>query len=200
MKIQPVVMASGAGKRFGQNKLLLSLGNKPLFTYILDTLFLCQKENPNVLPPIVVTRWESIALTAGEKGCTVILHTQPLISDSIALGAKASLENKEPQGTLFCVADQPLLSATTILKIIDGFTQDPTKIVRAKQGNPVLFPQNLVPLLTTLPEGKTGSFVIKQYPDLVISIPFTTLEESMDIDTPQELEQVESYLNLISDK
>jgi CTP:molybdopterin cytidylyltransferase MocA len=195
MKIQPVVMASGTGERFGQNKLLLSLGQKPLFTYILDTLILCQKENPDVLPPIVVTRWESIALTAGEKGCSVILHTKPLVSDTIALGAKASLENKELQGTLFCVADQPLLSATTILQIIEGFTQEPTKIVRARQGNPVLFPQNLVPLLTTLPEGKTGSFLIKQYPELVMSIPFTTIEESMDIDTPQEFEQVKNYIN-----
>ncbi|MBQ2680148.1 MAG: NTP transferase domain-containing protein [Firmicutes bacterium] len=36
MKADAVILASGFSRRFGENKLLLNLGGKPLFSHILE--------------------------------------------------------------------------------------------------------------------------------------------------------------------
>ena len=38
MKADAVILASGFSMRFGENKLLLNLGGKPLFSHILETV------------------------------------------------------------------------------------------------------------------------------------------------------------------
>jgi molybdenum cofactor cytidylyltransferase len=104
----------------------------------------------------------------------------------------------DTEGCLFCVGDQPLLTAETILKVVDAYRDDPTRIVRAaygeRQGNPALFPPSLYGELATLAEGEAGVTVIRRHPDRVRTVQAAFAEELADADTPEALEALQKII------
>lgn len=177
-----VIMASGLGKRFGENKLMADFHGKPLISYILDatsTIFARR---------IVVTRHESVANLCKEKNVDVILHTMPHRSDTIRLGLERLLDTEH---CMFCSSDQPLLSQETIAALALSAINAPSKIIRPICrdiiGSPVVFPKITYDELLQLPEGKGGSYVIKQHSNLIQYLSICNPDELKDIDTPEDL-------------
>ena len=108
-----MIQASGEGKRFGSNKLLVDLGGKPLCAYVLEATDCgCFQKR------LVVTRWNEVAEICRKKGVEVLLHEEPLQRDTIRLGVE-QMEGME--GCLFCTADQPLLRKESIQALVDAF-------------------------------------------------------------------------------
>ena len=100
-----VIMASGMGKRFGENKLLTDFNGKPLISHILDITSGIFKKR------VVVTRHPDIVSLCKELDIEVILHSLPHKSDTIRLGLEQMPDTKS---CMFCTADQPLLQKDTI--------------------------------------------------------------------------------------
>ena len=176
-----VIMASGLGTRFGENKLLAEFHNKPLINYILDA-------TANVFTRrVVVTRHEAIVDLYKDKNVEVILHNMPHRNDTIRLGLETLLDT---QHCMFCTADQPLLKEDTIAALALLAINAPLNIIRPifedKPGSPVIFPQSAYRELLQLPEGKGGGHVIKEHPDLVQYLPVDDKNELEDIDTPED--------------
>ena len=188
MKIGCVILASGESVRFGSNKLLADFCGKPLLIHLLDAL-------PGGLATVVVTRSAAVCELAKAKGFRCLLHRQPEVRDTIRLGLAAL---PEIDGCLFCVGDQPLLTAETIQKVVDAYREDPTRIVRAaygeRQGNPALFPPSLYGELATLAEGEAGVTVIRRHPELVRTVQAAFAEELADVDTPEALEALQKII------
>lgn len=177
-----VIMASGLGKRFGENKLMADFHGKPLISYILDA-------TANILSRrIVVTRHDSVADLCKEKGIDVILHTMPHRNDTIRLGLERLLDTER---CMFCTSDQPLIRQETIAALALSSANAPSKIIRPicgeTIGSPVVFPKITYDELLQLPEGKGGGYVIKQHPDYVQYLPISNSDELEDIDTPEDL-------------
>ena len=61
-------------------------------------------------------------------------------------------------------------------------------------GSPVLFDSGYFPALRTLPEGKGGSFLLRQYPEQVHCFYIAHHEELWDADTPEALQKLEAML------
>lgn len=182
-------MASGLGKRFGENKLLTEFHNKPLICYILDaTSHIFTRR-------IVVTRHESVVNLCKEKNVDVILHTMPHRSDTIRLGLKKLLDTTH---CMFCTADQPLLKQETMVTLALTAINAPSKIIRPIYknipGSPVIFPQSTYHELLRLPEGKGGGYVINQHPDLVQYLPIHDSNELEDIDTPEDFLRLQQFM------
>ena len=177
-----VIMASGLGKRFGENKLMAEFHGKPLFSYILDTA------STIFTRCIVVTRHESVANLCKVKNVEVLLHTLPHRNDTIRLGLEKLLDTEH---CMFCTADQPLLRQDTIAALALSAVNSPSKIIRPiyknTPGSPVIFPQSTYEELLNLPEGKGGGYVIKQHSDLVQYLSISNPDELKDIDTPEDL-------------
>lgn len=188
MKIGCVILASGESVRFGSNKLLADFCGKPLLNHLLDAL-------PGGLVTVVVTRSAAVCELAKAKGFRCLLHRQPEVRDTIRLGLSAL---PDTDGCLFCVGDQPLLTAETIKKVVDAYREDATRIVRAaygdRQGNPVLFPPSLYSELETLAEGEAGVTVIRRHPDLVRTVQAAFAEELADVDTQEALEALQKLI------
>lgn len=188
MKIGCVILASGESVRFGSNKLLADFCGKPLLNHLLDAL-------PGGLVTVVVTRSAAVCELAKAKGFRCLLHRQPEVRDTIRLGLSAL---PDTDGCLFCVGDQPLLTAETIKKVVDAYREDATRIVRAaygdRQGNPVLFPPSLYSELETLAEGEAGVTVIRRHPDLVRTVQAAFAEELDDVDTQEVLEALQKLI------
>ena len=177
-----VIMASGLGKRFGNNKLMADFRGKPLITYILDaTSDIFSKR-------IIVTRHESVAALCKEKNIDVILHTMPYCSDTVRLGLEQLLDT---DSCMFCTADQPLLKKETLVSLALLAANAPSKMIRPIcndiVGSPVIFPKITYEELLHLPEGKGGGYVIKQHPDSVQYLSIENSSELEDIDTPEDL-------------
>lgn len=177
-----VIMASGLGKRFGENKLMADFRGKPLVTYILEaTSDIFRKR-------IVVTRHESVANLCKEKNIDVILHSMSYRSDTVRLGLEKLLDT---DCCMFCTADQPLLKQETIAALARSAANAPSKIIRPIcnniAGSPVIFPKETYQELLHLPEGKGGGYVIKQHSDLLEYFPIKDSRELEDIDTPEDL-------------
>lgn len=190
MKIGCVVMASGSAKRFGSNKLLAPLCGKPLLTHTLENI-------PKELfaEIAVVTIHKEIASLAENMGFESLLHKSLLQNHSV----KAGIEKmKAMDGCMFCVSDQPLCSGETMKKMINAFSEQPKKIVRlfsgGIQGNPVIFPNSLFPLLEKLPKGRGGSAVAAQFPHLVVPVEAASPYEMNDVDSPESLAQMEKLM------
>lgn len=180
-----VVMASGMGKRFGGNKLMADFAGQPMIDRILAaTEGIFDRR-------VVVTRHEDVAAYCREQRVEVILHDLPHRSDTVRLGLEA-VGNVD--GCLFCPGDQPLLRKETIEALVNAWKREPDFIWRTayenQPGAPILFPKWAFPELLTLPEGKGGGFLAKEYPERVRLHPVRDKFELVDVDTQETLREL----------
>ena len=192
MKLGCIVMAAGASRRFGENKLLRELGGIPLYRRALAAV-----PHDCFTGVVVVTSCMPVANHAQTCGFTVVPNPDPEkgISRTIRLGLDAL---PHCDGILFMTADQPLLTADSIHRICDDFRQNPLSIVCAAadgiRGNPCLFPRSLFPALLALEGDRGGSAVIREHPQLLRLVPVPA-EELADTDTAEELARLEACIS-----
>ena len=177
-----VVMASGMGRRFGGNKLMVDFLGMPLIGHILRTTEQLFADR------VVVTRHPDAAEYCREMGVKTILHDLPHRSDTVRLGIG---QMGESERCLFTPGDQPLLEKDTVMALLLAAKNDPRSIWRTAYagtpGAPILFPSDLYPELAALPEGKGGGYLAKKYPERVRLIPVREAYELKDIDEQADL-------------
>lgn len=182
-KIGCVIMASGMGKRFGDNKLMADFCGKPMIQRAIDGtdgLFSSR---------VVVTRHESVAALCQVQHIPVVFHNLPHRSDTVRLGLD-SLGDLD--ACMFLPGDQPLLRRETVAMLLENWKENPDQIIRPafedSEGSPVLFPAWTFSELMNLPEGKGGGVVIKNHPYEVCRVSIANPFELADADTPEMLE------------
>lgn len=194
-KIGLVIMASGLGKRFGGNKLLETLGDKPIIQWIIDTTdgFFDRR--------IVVTRNEDIKKMCDNIGVNCIFHDFPHRNDTIRLGLSWLMNDVDY--CFFTPSDQPLISGASITKLIAECKKNNEKIIRACYkdlvGTPTGFPRKYFNELLNLPEHKGGNWIIASHSDEVYKVDVSNEYELMDIDTVSDLEKMKVLLDKLND-
>ena len=185
-KIGCVIMASGLSVRFGKNKLFAEWDGKTFLERILDTTEGIFSRR------VVVTRSEDAAAVCRKKGVKVIFHSFPNRNDTVRLGT-AYMEGMD--GVLFCPCDQPLLHRESLLGLLEAFQEgDILRLAYGeKTGIPVLFDKAYFTELQSLPEKKGGSYLIGKYGKRVKAVQATEEYELLDVDTPEELENLQAY-------
>lgn len=199
-----VIMASGLARRFGSNKLLADFGGRPLLCRALEVT-----ATPALAARVVVTRSAKVKTLCDAQGVPCLLHSLPGRNDTVRLGLEALLEQCPGlAGCIFLPGDQPLLQRETLEALITAFAQTQKETERAifrlgaraahgpdtVVGSPVLFGCGYFPTLRTLPEGKGGSFLLRQYPEQVHCFYTAHHEELWDADTPEALQKLEAML------
>lgn len=184
-----VMLAAGAGSRFGQDKLAESVGGKALYQYMLERMEAFPGRDC-----FIVTGNPIILEEAAERGITGVVNQQPWlgISQSLKLGLRAALKEKpDVKGILFGVCDQPALKTSTIQKIWNASVVKPGKIIcaghKGEPGNPVLWPKEYFGELMRL-EGDTGGrAVMRRHPDRIFVVEAEE-RELKDIDRREDIE------------
>ena len=183
-----VILAAGNSSRFGANKLLAKFRGGPLIARAFGAI-------PPELSPqtVAVTQYEAVEALARESGFACVRNDAPElgISRSIRLGTEALLSRRaELDGILYLVADQPLLTRETVLRLLEAFRTHPDRIVvpaaEGRQGNPCIFPKDLFPALQALSGDRGGKQIIRAHPDrvLTVEVPGEALD---DVDTVEAL-------------
>lgn len=193
MNVGLVVMASGLGKRFGGNKLMETLDNKPLIKWVLDsTEGLFEKR-------VVVTRNTDVKSLCDELNIDCIIHNFPNRNDTIRLGLE-KIKN-DIDYCFFVQGDQPLISKKSIDSLIFEAKKHRDMIIRAGYGDiagsPVGFPRNFFDELLNLPIGKGGSYVVKNNAHMTYTVNVENEYELWDVDTVSDLEKIRVRCEMI---
>ena len=185
MKVGGVLLASGAGRRFGGNKLLAPVEGVPLCRRAmaalagagLDRLALCSPY-PEVLELGAALGFAPMFNPRAAEG----------VSASIRLGLSA-MDGMD--GALFSVCDQPWLTTESIIRLKNAFLESKAAVCalawKGKRGNPAIFPADLFGELAALTGDTGGGAVIRAHPDRLRLVEAASPRELLDVDTPEDL-------------
>ena len=159
MKLGLVLMAAGAGTRFGGGKLTAEFRGAPLYRRALSAVPAGVFEAVAVVSAIAQLLEEAKA-----QGFLPVVNDRPEdgVSRTIALGLDAL---GAVDAAMFLAADQPLLTAKTVKRLAEEFLTHPTAIVapaaEGRRGNPCLFPAECFPALRALTGDRGGAGIIR---------------------------------------
>jgi len=193
MKIGCIVLAAGHSKRFGaDDKLLCTLGDKPLARWILDTL-------PTELfsNRVAVITSEQVKALCEEAHFPFVQYEGGVLSDSIRVGLNHL--PSELDGYLFVNADRPFLRRETLISMVQVFNKAPNSVVRLfwqdTPSNPILFPSCARADLLALEGDRGGSAVLKSGKYKIEKVYARYETETWDADSPEALEKMRDELS-----
>lgn len=190
MKLGSVVLAAGQGRRFGDNKLLQSLGDRPVLGHVLSAL-----PRERFAKVVVVASSQGVEELCSQQNLTCLRYPGGPQSESIRRGIEA-MEGMD--GCLFAMGDQPLCTRQSMEKLVDVFLNCPEAVVRLAWGetpcSPVLFPKRYFPNLRAL-TGEQGGMSALRGLDVEIRLVQAADEaELWDVDTRDQLEHMKAHL------
>ncbi|MDD3221728.1 MAG: nucleotidyltransferase family protein [Lachnospiraceae bacterium] len=194
MKTGIILLAAGAGKRFGGNKLMAEIEGKALYHTALEKLEKIQTGGAKV----VVTGNTTIAEKAIKCGMEVVMNDAPElgISRSIRLGIeKLEHQDGDVDSVMFMVCDQPWLRLATLEKMVYSYDGGILMLAcQGQQGNPVIFENKYFKELKNLSGDLGGRQVITRHRDALAFFETKIPEELWDIDTRDDLKKEDKRL------
>lgn len=125
-----IVVAGGVSKRFGQDKGLVKLVEKPLVVHVLDKL--ASVVNEIVVIVNSVTQKDKFAKAVKQKAYIVVDRAD--VQTPLA-GALAGFETVQSEYTLLLACDTPFLSSTILSFLLDVCINKTAAIPRWPNGN-----------------------------------------------------------------
>ncbi|MBX3438570.1 MAG: nucleotidyltransferase family protein, partial [Planctomycetaceae bacterium] len=152
-----VIPAAGLSRRMGRPKLLLPLGQTTVIGRLLQLL-----RSAHLADILVLVRPDDAALAneVRQHQARVVQPDQPPAEMRVSVEHLLSeIEQRHNpranEGWMLIPGDHPLLSATTLAKLIDEWRQHPDSIVvpvtNGRRGHPTLFPWTLAHNVRGLP-------------------------------------------------
>lgn len=191
MKTGCILLAAGAGSRFGGSKLNANLEGKPIIDYILASLPVHYFHKR-----IIVAANAALLQKARQFGFEGIINDRPEMGASLSIRmGLAALGDAD--ACMFCVADQPLLKKETLENMLKAY--EPGTILSLSSGgitgNPNIFPSSLFPELSLLTGDEAGKTVISRHPGIVHLHSVFDTSQLRDIDTQEHLREVTALLD-----
>jgi molybdenum cofactor cytidylyltransferase len=187
-----VILAAGAARRFGGQKLLADLDGTPILQYVLNLAATAALE-----PVVVVLGADADVLVSRLwwRGEVRLINPHPEhgLSSSVQMGL-ASLAVSDAERALILLGDQPLLTAAQLAPILAA-PQDAARpfVVpryRGVPGNPVLLERSAWPLAVRL-TGDSG--MAQLFRDKLELVRYVDVDgTNPDIDTRRDLADLES--------
>lgn len=191
MRAAGIVLAAGAGRRFGGGKMLADLGGRPLLAHVLATVGAAR------LTEIVVVLGRdhdriSAAVDVAEMRVVVNPRPERGLSSSLRLGLAAL--GTDVDAALILLGDQPRLPAHVISRLLEAEVPAGRLFVvpRYLDGdgpNPALVLRAAWPLADRLRGDHGLGRLIAAQPELVVEV--SVRGGNPDIDTPADLAALE---------
>jgi CTP:molybdopterin cytidylyltransferase MocA len=187
-----VLLAAGEGSRFGRPKALVELDGQTLAERGVDLL-----RAGGTAPILVVTGAAPVHLT----GILTVHNDQwrtgmgsSLRAALRALAAPSPDADQDVGAVVVALADQPLVGAAAVARLIAAYRAGATVAVAAYHGqprNPVLLAREHWPEVIATAAGDQGARAfLRARPDLVTLIECAGTGSPDDIDTPADLDRV----------
>ncbi len=190
--ISAVLLAAGAGSRFGGGKLLAPFDGQTLIEATLSGL----REAPvDEIIVMVGKRPEELRSVCEPYGTRVVEN--PGWEKGMSTSVRAGLDALEPEAraAVFLLADQPLVGSGAVRRLVEAFERGADVAVATYGGaprNPVLFARKVWPLVRRELSGDEGARrFIRRHPELVTQVPCDSVADPADVDTVEDLRAVE---------
>lgn len=181
MEIDVILLAGGASRRFGGQKLTANFHGKPLYQYALEAL-----SQVKGYPVRVVTRNPEIWEAARSQGFFPVEAPPP--DEGVAASIRAGVQASRPDAFLcFFVCDQPYFTGETLTAFLSAFEKSGKAYGRVccgeRMGNPSIFPPHVRSqlLLLTGDQGGRSLLTGNQANTFFFPVPEPSLQ---DFDTP----------------
>jgi molybdenum cofactor cytidylyltransferase len=185
-----ILLAAGAGARFGGGKLAALLDGQPVIEYILGNI-----RDTDFSRRVIVAANEDMLHTARAYCFEGVINTCPDlgVSRSIRLGLELM---GGTDACMFCVADQPLLRHVTLAAMLEAYEPGTILVVSHKEqsGNPVIYPAALYGELSSLMGEESGKTVACRHDTLLRLFHVADALQLADIDTREDLIAMEARL------
>lgn len=190
MKLGCVVLAAGQGRRFGDNKLLQTLGDRLVLEHVLLAL-----PRERFARMVVVASSQGVEELCERQGLSCLRYSGGPQSESIRRGI-AAMEGLD--GCLFVMGDQSLCTRESMEKLLDVFLAHPEAVIRLAWGDtpcsPVLFPKRYFPNLRSLTGEQGGMSALRGLEAKIHLVQAAEEAELWDVDTRAELEKLQAHL------
>ena len=191
--IAAVVLAAGASTRFGSQKLLAEAQGAPLVRRTVEQVVAAGLEEV-----VVVLGREAQAVRAALDEMEVRFVVNPDFRAGMSTSLRSGIRDLATtvEAAIVVLGDQPGISASTILRLIEEYRRSGQPIVvpvySGTRGNPVLFDASVFPELASVAGDQGGREVIGRDPLRVatVSFPFAM---------PSDVDTVEDYRALVVD-
>ncbi len=188
-RVGALVLAAGAGSRFGGGKLLASLHGRPLLQHVLDRLAAAGVDRIVV---VLGDEAEGIEDAIDWRSERRVRNPDPArgLSSSLAIGIEAL--DPDLDAALIVLGDQPLLAAEAIRALL-AVALDPAHsiIVPVYAGdrgrNPVLLRRAAFALVAQATGDRGLGPLIEAHPELVHEVPVPDVADNPDVDTRADL-------------
>lgn len=192
-RITTVILAAGASRRFGANKLLQPFNERPLIQHAVRAA----KTVCNAPLMIVGRDWDAVLESADSNPCFFIRNEQyeQGMGGSIALAARVAFSRGD--ALLLLLGDQPLIESTHLQRLIDGWNGSSNHIVATRFKNiigpPVLIPKGASETLSQL-SGDAGARFLFEDPKFDVDS-IEHAPAAFDIDVPDDIKRATQQLS-----
>jgi CTP:molybdopterin cytidylyltransferase MocA len=119
-RVRPLILAAGAGTRFGGEKLSARLDGKPILQHVIDA---AREAQPNLRPVLVLGPSDPPGVDLGRT--TIVRNPEPErgLASSLRIGWEAAitrfpLEDAAPDAVLVLLGDQPLVDKEMLRSLV----------------------------------------------------------------------------------
>jgi CTP:molybdopterin cytidylyltransferase MocA len=189
--VSAILLAAGAGSRFGGGKLLAKLNDMPLAEHSLLAL-----EASPVDETIVVVGADAERLREVCEPYGVRVVENPDWAEGMSTSVRAGLRALGPEvrAAVILLADQPLVGAGVVGRLVEAFEAG-AKVAVATYGgeprNPVLFSREVWPPLEAQLSGDEGARAfLRRHPELVTRVRCDEIGDPADVDTAEDLRRL----------
>lgn len=192
--IAAVVLAAGASSRMGQPKLLLPLDGQPVVTHVARAV-VASTAHPIV---VVVNQETGTRLTPHvPEPCRVVVNPDARagMATSLRAGlAAAQVDAPQLGGILVVLADQPLVRAAQLRRLVDHARIAPADLLASAyegtRGTPVYFPRDYFAEIEALRGDEGGRSILARHVDALTLIGLGPSALALDLDVPQDFERI----------
>ena len=190
--VSAILLAAGAGSRFGGGKLLAPFRGRSLIGVSLANL-----ADAPVDETVVVVGDDARRLRAACEPYGVAVVENPDWAQGQSTSVRVGLEALGPEAlaAVVLLADQPLVGAGAVRRLVEAFEGGAEVAVATYGGrprNPVLFSRGVWPMLVAELAGDEGARpFLRRHPELVVRVPCDGVGDPADVDTAEDLRRLE---------
>jgi CTP:molybdopterin cytidylyltransferase MocA len=186
--VSAILLAAGAGSRFGGGKLLAKLNDMPLVEHVLVALEASPVDKTVVVVGADAKRLREVCEPYGFR---IVENPEWTRGQSTSVRAGLRALGPEARAAVVLLADQPLVGADAVKRLVEAFEGGAKVAVAAYGGeprNPVLFSREMWPLLEAELSGDEGARpFLRRHQDLVTRVPCDEVGDPVDVDTAEDL-------------
>ncbi len=190
--VSAILLAAGAGSRFGGGKLLAPYRGRPLIEASLSNLAGAPVDETVV---VVGESAEALREACRPYDVRVVENREWAQGQSTSVRAGLLSLGPEARAAVVLLADQPLVGAGAVERLVAAFEEGARVAVATYGGrprNPVLFSREVWPLLMAELSGDEGARpFLRRHPELVVRVPCDGVGDPADVDTVEDLRRLE---------